>query len=599
MPGRQYGWIHQLQGVLRRVSRGVRGRLKEMSTKGLAVAAAILASGAILLIRYREERPAKRASSTEKELPGTSPPRSGQRINLDLAAAGPERHLEEDRAALSRVEIHTIDESGNALPRVSILIVNDASVVLLGVTDERGALEARLDTSGAPKVEARLTGYATSARSIDASTEALVLRMKRAVPIRGRVHKHDESGAGSGIKVLALPAGEVWDAAFFARCARQNPPRHVAVTDEESRYTIEDANADATYLLFAAGNGLLGGPLPGVEPQEGRSFDLVVTPVYGACVAFSTESGAPVYSPDMGFNEYFEHIDFFSAEAIPLGPWTSSAFLLGLGRDAFDAPSMRLLLFLPKDHGFDGSALGPVFYKTTFPGYGDTETVVWAEPFSSDLPMYTVVHASVGVSLGSIEVQLVEHGAGQGVLLHQGAGAFATLQLISRSPEGRDLEIELEHLYDGKETVDGIPQGEYSARVVFQNGSYSWPGVGAELESTIRVSETPFRILIDTRELSHIMLDVRWPDGTPYMDSLTVDLGEGEPHLLSDGSVRTSGGNSITFRKGPFLIKGLVPSTYSVKIRRPLSAQPDYRPVVVSTTAGETTPLLFVMKDEH
>jgi hypothetical protein len=239
--------------------------------------------------------------------------------------------------------------------------------------------------------------------------------------------------------------------------------------------------------------------------------------------------------------------------------------------------------------------LGPFILTTDFPGFNIASIEAWAGPATEGLPTFDLVHERIAPGFGAVETRLMENE--EFTTGGDASWALARLQLFPKDGQ-RAREFVLEDLYGGVDRVDHVPWGAYDVKVVFSNGAFVWPPEGTT--ETILVSpEEPALVVIDIRHLGSILIDVFLPAGDQYRGNLTLDLGEGEPIMLPDGSVSVTGGNPISFRRGPYLVKGLEPNTYSVKVRRPLSAQPDYRPLVVPVFAGEVSVLQLFMKSEN
>lgn len=468
----------------------------------------------------------------------------------------------------------------------------------IGETGEGGVFRSNSPMLSTARVEAKKTGYATGAKTLGSSPGSTRIVLSRAGIIHGRVVRHDGTSPGAGIRVLATPAGEPWDAEYLALSRTHASLRCLALTDVQGAYSIDDVDSDGLYSILVGGNGVLGGPVYEVSPGDNPVPDIVVLELFGAIVQFIDEDGAPVTAPAQPSKQHYERTTVESRDAVRLGPASAPVHLLGVGGGDLDTKHQRLLLFASRDHHASRGSIGPVLFQTSFPGYSKASLRFLAEPVTSSVPVYELVHERTSDSFGSIDLNIL--GSSQP---HSSRGRTSVIGRLELSPEDLSapqvLAFDLRPDSEGIERIDHVPCGRYRPRVLLPNGSFQWPTTGAE--PILEVFPNQISVLdVDGAALGSILLEVQFEDGSPYRGGLVVSLGEGEPVHQPDGSVLVSGGgDDVVFRHGPYLIEGLPAKTYSFKVRKPLNVQPDFHPIVVRVEPAEVHVLTLRMIDKR
>lgn len=545
-----------------------------------AVLFLLLASLAVSLVLVRWSSP--RSADPTRTSP--APPEGGPPAHVEPVVSGDEvrgRILKqevsvatEDTPTLSW-SLRVVDEVGAPLSGVDVYRQSKEGCRWLGQTEE-GHFELRGEELRNAVVEARLSGFSVEERNLGPEGGEVTIALRISRSLRGRVVGHDGRPAVRGVAVVAqLSGSSIPDAEHYSMLSGQAPPGLSAVTDDQGGFRMDGLARGEVYVFLAGGRGVLSG-YHWVQPEE-ETVEIVTAQVFGARVRFVGVDREGVACRTSGPRH--ERIEVPGGVLSELNLDSNPRLaLLGLCTGASCARDERVLPFVARPHGRVLPDPLDVTFDTHYPGYQPTRTVLRVLPIQA-MRLHEVVLQPV-VGFGSLKVAWSDSAE------RTGPRFVPDLELDPRTG-GPGIRLTLDQLLaTGSQLLEGLPAGEYGAKVVFGPGLVDWVDATGE---PLRIEEGRVAELLLEPDagLGSIEVFLRRRDGEPYHGNLSLDLAVGEPTVLPDGTVNTSGGGSYLFVHGPYELPRVRPGVYTIKVTKPLGAHVDHTPTLIEVRAGE------------
>ncbi len=495
----------------------------------------------------------------------------------------------DDRRA---VTVHVVDMGSDAVEDAEIVHFADQGFSIVGRTDAAGALSLPPGVGEAGAVQARKAGYWSEVGLLELRESNVVeLRLLRGGTIRGFVR--DSAGGPASAEVAVL----LWPDSLRSPSSQSvltglvgGPYSRATPVSIDGSFVFSDLDPRQTYAMAAGGAGTLSSRAVEGVATDGPPVELEVSPLYGLRVRWVEPGGGPLRSSRQAAGAARVTLQLMGAhphvEKTP--QWLaglSGLVSLNSSDELYDA----VMLYVTRDESHN---LGPIRCQVNLPDYAPLSVDLYAWPVQPRLAEEWIELTPISSARGGISVQFEAGGAIAGCRARRLQSAFQ-LHLASVY-NGDRLTYDLEGAIGAESRVDGVPVGEYVARISSRVGFFVWPPQN-EPPVNVGIMQDQYAALsVDVASLGSLRLELVDARGVTYtgpavlvvlpVDSVAEDVG------MSD---RIS---ELDFHQAPYCINGLTPGRYRVSFRLPKARpHPDDATVDAVVEAGAAVSKVFIL----
>lgn len=458
------------------------------------------------------------------------------------------------------------DEQRKPLDGAFVAAESVARAELMGYTDKHGLLELPRDGISGNWISASANGFVPAALPVPPLAEdSLEFVLHSAGRIEGRVRWSDGNPVGSGYHVYDVP-GRIGDDTYrkvLHGCIR--PGIRTTRTNAEGEFVLDGLEIDRPVKVFAAGAG--GWMRGAVAAKPGDVLDLVVEPIYGIRVHLVEEGGRALrtssrlrgysrswWSDDPRIESCNYELDCTFRAII------SPEWMAGVWRHVGD--DHLLLMFRGRG---DADAVGPapsfvepVFVSVAIAGYEAKRVETRAmrldgEVFDLDLELHPLAEG-----WGVLDVHI--DGALEGAFHSQRprVGKKLGALYLTELSTGNTVIASVRYPIEDPLRLDGVPYGHYDVYLLTDVGGTRVPPYGHPLRVEIGPEPTECHLLLSG--YGGIEVELSLPDGSPYEGAVTF-------MVMSEIREEEFTGEEVFFERGPYLIEGLGPNEYKVRVQ--------------------------------
>lgn len=461
-----------------------------------------------------------------------------------------------------------------------------AAHAFLGQTDGEGLwIVAQSQVEGLAVV-ARRDGYAPRVADPDEAREGrLVIALEREGVLRGQVHWHGSGEPVESAVVLAWPT--TYEAYVQSYCGESghHPLMGVGLSEEDGSFMVEGLDPARLYTVSAT---RLGAAATRREPfvsvaagAEELRVEMDRLFAVGVRLVDANDEPIPLDRKIVGDGPRWttaqSHANYVSPDRVEL-------CLAGLSVEQLAAStgSNGGVLIATGDHRSE--RLGPISYVHEPPGFGKAHEELWAEPIDDGVKVYTIRVEQEASGFGSLLFRLHTSGGFDRVPMERD-GPHATIHALGKS-ESFDVPIDGEALNRGELRIEAAPVGRYAFSVSSEGGWFQ-----IEIDREMVPVDPGGESVVDLAfpPLGAVEVSVVDRKGLPIEGGVLLELYK----QRADGFSQFEG---VGFRGPPFILNGLWPGTYVVKLggaygRAPPDAAPgggEFDRMTVQVHAGET-----------
>ena len=387
----------------------------------------------------------------------------------------------------------------------------------------------------------------------------------------------------SGVRVVALAAGEAISRADLAEAQRGTPVLATTETNSDGEFALTSLREGSYYALYAGGQGFLYSPTfaPPVVAGEDQAVTLHALYCYGMAVLPRVHASSDISTHgDLGLVDCSPvHTDVHRAY---YSKWTLDLCGLETPFDLLTGRRDTVFLFQSEYLFHEGVAVEAL---ADIPGYPKARLEATAPWLQKPHVPTLVLPIDAGTSaFGSISVRLEPAAAGEAVHAlsswHPKAGLFLSLASLTEGDvplEGSKILLRLDET--GTVSIAGIPEGRYSYEAWTYHKQYR--SESRQDEALVVSSDHPADAVLSIHGYGALELDFsERPGGAP--------LGVVAGMLTDRGS---SEAIPFQFAGPPFVVPLLRPGEYDLSLQLPASAAQEHR--LVSVYANQRSLLVL------
>lgn len=452
----------------------------------------------------------------------------------------------------------------------------------LGVTDSDGLWSGET-RDGIRSIAARHTDFQPGQlelADVDASVDVTLILAPGGV-LCGTVRTTDGGIPIAGLRVLAHARGmslssEFGDQGQLERLERSladgDPSALLASVDAEGSFCLSGLEPDTTYEIVCGGGGYVLSPgSTYLLSARDEAPHLTVERLFGAVLSFVDQAGSPIDARVYNLLELWcEH-----ANATSFGP---SAVLCGVSSSLGELPANCLLALFAS--GTAAGEVGPMMIDHHFAGCLRGRNEVMLNPVDKEVATEVIQVDSDRSPRGIIEVvftgELTTTYGYDAQLARSGA-----LRLEDRS--STQLHLPLTARASQLAFTGAVPVGQYSVR--YRGAGLVYPPM-TEAAVQLEVTESGARFEVPLDRFGAIRLELRDRHGRPFVGSVFGSVARGVPGPPDPfGKVRQTMHRMSNFA-APFVLGGLEPGTYTIRLVAPRFEGRDGNALVVRVESG-------------
>ncbi|MCP3916325.1 MAG: hypothetical protein GY711_12280 [bacterium] len=511
-------------------------------------------------LQLDQESSARRAARLEEPSEGGREP---LRVSSAPAAIGS-----------TRVLLRVVDSFGQPLPAVDLFALSANTHELAGRTDEAGECPLDLDEEHG-RVLARKRGFANRIAWLpgpQGGGRTIEIELAREGVLRGRVVLPTQEPVGSGVQVVAIRSvARGWASIGYGRLVEAQDPRClVAITDDAGAFEIRGCDPDAEYDLLAGGKGhattFPEDRAVQVRPPTGQSIVLVVHELLAARFRIVVPGTDVVPLESLQRPRRGAYSFFLGREEIRPAPFVGPGIeLAGVGRDRKSTVVSEERTFVfAREARFANADLR---CKLRLPLHEAAEVRFRPEPLSPETPTFDLPVPPHPSGYGSVEVRFA---SSLHIGEHQRLSDVVQLEIVPQTqhpPSKIVLALDMDH-EARVGLVDGVPMGDYRARVRVRDGGFRYPRTPG---LPLHVGAVPAVLSVLDVDIGSIELVLRTTTGA-FSGPVQLYVGYGQPQIEPDGSEAWRvGAGALCFFGPPYRIGGLRPGRYRVHFDKPLA----------------------------
>lgn len=457
----------------------------------------------------------------------------------------------------------------------------------LGATDADGILSTHLASGIHGDLQCTKDGFATEWLPVDALLPpGIVIEMRAAVAIHGRVVDPFGRSPGADVNVLAWPAGRPLPDAHTVELAREgrvDASRAVLVaTDSSGEFTVPGIDPRLGYRLSAGGRGqasAAGGALAPVVKPGDEPVELTIHPLY--VVALDTVG--PASEPLPVFAESAVAPQFNYSSQVPYhqvhGQVTEAAFLAGASPVLAESKADRVILLFSADER--GPTFGPVNIDLAVIGYAPLNAECQATPIDKPLQPQLLRLVPLASMSGALRLRAVtrdDRGS-------RPLGFFPAGHVYLSTPLGESHLVKLEEVIGEEAVVERLPVGDYDLVFKARGAAFRWPEDSAAPCVVPIAADRTSIVDIDFTATGWIEVEVEASNGVSDCQRVFVSVGP-------DRVIETDQGPAIIDMRvfpltgRPFRIGAVPPGRHAVRLREPVPLGPALQWIEVGAGRG-------------
>lgn len=477
------------------------------------------------------------------------------------------------------LSVRATTPEGSPVAGAVVTVSQAGDVRTLDPSDETGRTTLALTDLAPLRLRAHTSTLASPTLDVEPARQAEVeLVLTPAALISGDVRWAWGANVGAGVTVQALESGHAFDPDVPGLAHAEFGRIHTAQTDADGRFAVHGLDPRRTYTLSATGPGLITPrALLGVAPgTEGLSIP--VGRVFAAVVELREPGGGP-----LRVNPSLRHI----GTAIP----SHAGRRLGTSRHDTGPLDLGALRELPGDDLLlmyvatqDVETFGPVEVAIAAPGYEAVKATFDVPPLDTDVTTLRITLTPRFDRVGSLHVLFFggppPAGPEQSGLMAAAPAWIVLDDLGGSAGPVIDWRIPLTTWPAQGEVIEipGVPAGSYRLTVEAEHQLFGYPSRAADGPPPVLVPGEQL-VTLDCPLLGSALLDLTRADGTGYSDAAVVSMRSHEQ--LDTGSV--------AFNRAPYLVEGLPPGTYTLRVMAPFPGGSTTTPVEITVSASNTT----------
>lgn len=491
---------------------------------------------------------------------------------------------------LVSLSVAVVDFEGNPIANAECSIVIEDSISFLGVSNSEGKLMTKVNASSVGEIIAVAQGFSSSNTPFSVSNSNLNLRIVMSLggSISGTVHP-PEGGLLEDCWVVAFQSSRELKAADAPMIMGGDPRFHVANVESSGSFKIEGLDPQLEYSVLAAGAGYTTRKrVPPIQPSQ-VDIDLFVLPIFGVLVELVEADGTPI-TKDLELNSYpAGNFSTREKSVSYLPPESLAAYLAGVRIEKLDlgGGSREVFLFTAED---ERDEVGPVVHLIRVPGYEALRAEVTVPRLTGSISLQTLQLVSNTATRGRLQIKFDGFSVeGEGDYPHS---LLPVGTVYLRRDNEEVYQVNVGHFSNEVKAIEGLPAGLYEAWFTTSNRYFRYPRLTEET-ITLEVGLTPERLIIPIHELGTIEVVFHSGEGDLGVDAAGSMSCLVRPlEWLGDNN---SGGQMgfvpMIFESPPYLVEGLPPGRYLVKLLRPFTATLGEDGIDVIVSRSSVTPV--------
>lgn len=464
--------------------------------------------------------------------------------------------------------VRTVDGAGAPIAAAELWCRTDGDTSdwkSLGPSDERGFLELSFDERP-QSILARANGYSSARIRLPAAFSGVEeLHLERGSRWRGRIVYADGSAVPTHPRVLLYPTGQAPTksevAAALGSGATSRPRFQTRPASDLGEFEFDGLERGRSYSLLVAGGGVVL-PVPRAEVVSGDlAGPIVVDRAYGCRVALRESGGRSLRTDERLWQSPGPQWFWDPEQATGVPTDSLAAVLAGIPVSETTRNASAALLFLFSKAG-DAVDVGPIQFRGLLLGYAHREASIRVPRLEGELTTTFVELEPVATAWGRVRAHFEGAPARPELERDTRVQELGYLAFTSTDIDGF-VQYKLTEVPRGDVVIDGFPCGLFSVGFFTHQGFLNFPPTGTS--GSVLVSEGEQRIEFDLRSWRDLQVHALATDGSESEGEATVEVSR----VLADGSSHSS---FYTFVQSPYVIPGLIPDAYGVKLYKPFAS---------------------------